>query len=274
MIPPRAALSLSLLVTGCFDVDQPMSAAEFSEAVEMIALSNRAEARSGEVVQISTDFTIGAAVEDSIDNLRAFYESQAPCAEITQVEGTLTVDFGVTGDGCAFNGTTWTGIQTLTLEQPADGALTVVHGWQGLTDGDVQLDGAASVVWSAGDRTREVVHDGLWTLEGRELRVDGERTERLLDEAAGVAGGIRIDGDRSWTVDGAEWGLVHAGVEVQWDDPISQAGTSIVVNPSGKLLSAEFERQDADTIRLTLSNAGRERAYDVSRAGEVTEVAL
>jgi len=272
MIPPRATLALSLLCAGCYDLDQPMSAAEFSEAVEMIALSNRAEARSGEVVQISTDFTIGAAVEESVDNLRAFYESQAPCAEITQIERTLTVNFGVTGDGCEFNGSTWTGAQTLALEQPGDGTLTVLHGWEGLSDGDVQLDGAATVVWSAGDRTREVAHDGVWTLEGLELQVEGERTERLLDEEAGVAGGIIINGDRSWTVEGAEWGLVHAGVEVQWDDPIPQAGTSILVNPSGKLLSARYERQDADTIRLTLSNGGRERAYDVSRIGAVTEV--
>lgn len=272
MTSPRATLALALLATGCFDIDQPMSAAEFSEAVEMIALSNRAEARSGEVVQISTDFTIGAAVEESLENLRAFYESQAPCADVTVAQRTLTLNFGVLGDGCEWNGATWTGVQTLTLAQPADGELTVTHGWQGLTDGDVQLDGAATVVWSAGDRTREVVHDGVWTLDGTAMVVDGERTERLLDEAAGVAGGIVIDGDRSWAVEGAEWGLVHAGVEVRWEDPIPQGGTSILVNPDGKLLSAAFERQDADTIRMTLSNAGRQRAYDVSRSGAVLEV--
>lgn len=269
----RALLALPLLATACFDLEQqPMTAAEFAEAADMLATASRAEAAAGEVVEISTSFTIGAAVEESLENLRAFYESQVPCAEITQVDRTLTMAFGATGETCTWEGEVWTGTQTLTLEQAGDGTLTLLHGWDALSNGVVQLDGAATVVWSEGGTRRDVAHAGTWTLEDVALEVEGERTQTLLDDAAGVAGGIRIDGDRTWLVEGREWGLVHAGVEVKWEDPIPQAGTTLLVTPAGKLLSATYARQDDDTIRLTLENAGRAKAYDISRSGETVEV--
>lgn len=269
----RAFVALGLLATGCFDFEQqPMTAAEFAEAADMLATASRADAAAGEVVEVSTHFTIGGAVEESLENLRAFYESQVPCADFTLVDRTLTMDFGATGEGCTWDGKSWTGTQTLTLEQAGDGTLTLLHGWDALSNGEVQLDGVATVVWSEGGARRDVAHAGTWTLTDVTLDVEGELTQTLLDEGAGVAGGIQVDGDRTWAVGEQEWSLVHLGVEVKWEDPIPQAGTSLLVNPAGKLLSATYARQDDDTIRLTLENAGRTQAWDITRAGQATEV--
>ena len=267
---PFALLCLSL--TAC-ERAEPLTQAEARDAFSETVSSARAEAETTEIIEVSTSFTIGAAVEDAAEELRAFWESQAPCAVVSRDGASVTVDFGDLSDACTYNGHTYAGIARVTVERTDEGDVQVSHEWEGLTNGLVTVDGGADVTWSGGeDPSRHIVHDLVWSDATRSGESTGDRTQTLIDAEQGITAGIEINGVRGWTSDSGTWDLDIDGVAVRGQDPIPQAGVYTLTTPADKVLTMSFERVDDDTISMTVSGIrGGDKVWLVTAEGEVVE---
>lgn len=265
----RSSLIALLPLVAC---SSALTRREAAEAISELVTTARIDGASGQVLQVSTDFTLGAAVEASAQNLRDFLATQAPCSTVSVDGATVTLDFGEGTDICLWNGESWSGLATMELETGADGAWTVHHAWEGLTHGQEVLDGAAEVTWKPADATRTVAHDLTWTHGAEDVVSTGDHVQAVLDPSEGWAAGLRIDGTRTWTHDGRDWDLRADGIEVRAIDPVPQAGRWLLTLPSGKPATLTFVRQDADTIRVTLEGGIEPYVVDVSSVGVVVEV--
>jgi hypothetical protein len=237
--------------------------------------SARGEQATSGVVEVSTDFTIGQALEDAAQAVADFWTSQAPCTEVTLAGNVLTVDYGTLDDACRFEGKTYAGVNTTTFVSTTLGSLEVLHDWDGFTDGEVQVDGGATVTWSGADLTRRVETEHTWIdlKDGATVDVVGDHVSGLLDEDLGFWGsGFTLEGVRDWTSESGTWSLVSSDLEWRLIDAVPQAGRSNVVAPNGKTLSIVYARVDEDTISATLVGVrGGDRVYHVSQLGVVSE---
>lgn len=260
----RLAL-LALPLTGCFET---LTWREAADAMEEAAAFGRMETFTGGVVEITTDFTLGQAAEDAAEELRGFLQSQVPCSTVTREGATVTMDFGTLEDDGVWNGRTYAGVAAVTLASVEAGRAELVHDWTGMTDGFITMDGGATVVWDAQAGTRTVQHELTWTdEEGVERIGAGERVQRLLDESAGVQGGIRIDGERTWSGPAGDWLLDIEAVEARPQDPVPQAGAYVLTLPSGKVATLAFARVDEDTIEVVLSGSRQDHVWHVTSVG-------
>jgi hypothetical protein len=57
-------------------------------------------------------------------------------------------------------------------------------------------------------------------------------------------------------------------VEVRWKDPVPQAGSFTLTSPKGRTLTLSFERVDADSIRVTITNGKNTFSFNVNSLGE------
>jgi hypothetical protein len=249
-----------------------LSASEAQEALEESSISSQAETLLADGVEISTNFTIGGAVEKAAQELREFIESQLPCAEVTLDDATLTVVYGEKSGACTFNGHTFSGSHEITVMRNDDEVL-VHHAWDGFNNGKISVTGEADVVWSRASKSRQVMHELTWTVltgphAGRIGVGSGDRTQTAL--AGGIREGIRIDGTRAWEGDSGRFELEIDGVEARWSDPVPQAGSYELQAPSGKTLTLSFSRVDDDTIEVTVRSGSRSFAFNVSKLGAVT----
>ncbi len=266
-----ALLSLPLLAA-CGPVE--LTAAEAREAVTQAVSSARGETTTTEVIEVSTDFTLGQAAEEAAEELRAWWASQAPCAQVSREGATVTVDFGDLADACEYNGHTYGGAATITLARAEEAGVEVAWSFLAFTNGESTVDGTADVSWVGGeDPSRHVQHELAWERVGQSYLATGDRTWTLLDPQAGVGEGIQIDGTREWLVEDADlWSLDIEGVEARPSDPVPQAGAYTLTTPAGKVATLSFERVDEDSIQVTLSGVrGGDRVYVVSASGEVSE---
>lgn len=262
------ALFLTSL-TACPKEEEPLTGAEAQEAMEEAAFASEAEALTAEEIEISTDFTLGEGARKAAENIRDFYQSQAPCADVTLQDTTVVVDFGVE-EGCTWRGRTWHGQHSVAITKAEGAEVEVLHGWTGFTNGRITLDGTARVTWSLAQQSRRVEHDFTWTRGEKQARGTGDRTQTLLDPSQGIAGGIAIEGQRTWTgPTGSTWYLTIEGVEARPQDPVPQAGTYTLDTPKGKQLTLAFERVDAARIRVTMSSGDRDFSFIVLASGLV-----
>jgi hypothetical protein len=264
-----ACTLIALLLTGC-PRDKALTSEEARAATEEAALASKAEGLTASVVELTTSFTIGEAVEAAAEELRDFIESQLPCAEVTLEDATLEVEYGVNDGNCTYRGHTFSGISRVTVTRNDDARVTVDHEWEALSNGLVELDGTAQVTWDFENETRRVVHETLWNdLDtGRTAEGEGDRTQSLLD--GGLLEGIRVDGMRSWTGQAGRWDLAIDGVELRWVDPVPQAGSYTLATPFEKSMTLSFDRVDEDTIRVTVESGARSFEFNVTSRG-VTE---
>ncbi len=254
-----ALVALTAALGGCRDEsDEPLTRDEAEQALAEARLSTGAEALTYEMVTLTTDFTLGDAVEAAVDNLRAFAESQLPCADVSLADKTVTIDFGVT-DACFYKGRAYTG-QTAVRVERVGGTAVVEHTWTALSDGMLTVDGRATVTWDPATRSRHVEHDLTWT-DGESTGAGrGDRTQMLLEGFDGIA----VDGERRWTgFAGGEWVLDIEAVEMRLIDPLPQAGTYTLVTPVGKTLSMTFARKDPTAIEVRVESGRREFVYQV-----------
>ena len=261
---------LAALVLLCSCRGERMTYREALEAVEQAAISGKGEALTGEIIEISTDFTLGQAAAEAAEELYLWLESQIPCSTVSLADHTVTVDFGDLADACTYNEHTYAGIWEIAIQAAEEGGVVVDHGWTGLTNGDVTLDGTAQVTWSGGDASRRVVHAVTWSDPERTVEASGDRLQTLIDPDLYLAGGIEIDGDRDWAVDGDDWHLDIDQVEMRGQDPVPQAGEYVLTTPADKTVTLAFERIDENTIRCTLTAPNKTWTFDVSRSGEVS----
>lgn len=261
---------------GCFDTEE-MGILEALDALEQVSRSGAGDEATTDVIEVSTDFTIGGALADAAATIASFWESQAPCATVTLADAVLTVDYGDLGDTCLWNGHTYAGVTTVTVRSTTPGELEVDHDWNAFSNGDVTVDGGAVVTWSGNDWTRHVVTDHtvvLHTEDDAVIDVHGDHVSGRIDDGLPVwKSGFTLDGDRTWTTeDGEEWTLTMEGLELMLLDPAPQTGSIAVIAPNGKTLTITYARVDDDTISATLSGLrGGDRVYHISKLGLVKE---
>jgi hypothetical protein len=267
----RIRLAVTLLLTlGLFvscKKQEELTLAEAAEALEEAKLSTQAEMLVGDTIEITTNFTIGDAVEQAAQELRDFIASQLPCAQLTLQGNTLTVEYGALPGNCTYNGHTFSGTHAITVTRNDTGDVQVDHVWTDLSNGIVSVSGTANVTWSFAQGSRHVVHSLDWTrlLDDKSAHGAGDRTQTLLP--GGLSEGIQIDGARAWTADSGQWELGIDGVQVRWIDPVPQAGSYVLLTPKDKTLSMRFKRKDADTITVTITSGYKSFDIDVTSAG-------
>ena len=263
-----ALLVLPVALSAC-PKESELTAAEASESLQQASASSQAENLSAASVDISTNFTIGGAVEQAAGELKTFLNTQLPCADVSLSGATLTIEYGVNPGNCTYHGHTFSGSSSVTVSRNDIDDVVVDHKWTGLSNGIVELDGTAHVTWNFNDETRHVVHDLKWThlASHRTGEGTGDRTQTPL--AGGITEGIQVDGTRSWTGERGTWDLSINGVQMRWADPVPQAGTYALSTPYGKSVSMAFSRVDTDTIKVTVSGPKHEFSFNVSKAGDV-----
>ncbi|MCA9537388.1 MAG: hypothetical protein KC620_00790 [Myxococcales bacterium] len=259
---PRSLLPLTLLLAlaGCRAEDEALTRDEAKEAVDEATLSTEVGALTQDVITVSTDFTLGDAVEQAAANLRDFAAAQIPCATVGLQAHTVTIDFGVRGESdCLWHGRRYTGRVEVQIEK-VDAGVEVTHSWTDVSDGKYTVNGGATVTWDREARTRRVQHSLAWTDGEHEGQGEGDRTQQLLDSGDG----LRVDGTRSWTGRaGRTWTLRIEGVELRAVDPLPQAGTYVLETPFDKTLTLSFERVDDRTIKVTASSGKRSFDFNV-----------
>jgi len=265
---PVLALPLVFLLTGC-PKESELTAAEAQESLQQAAASSQAENLAAASVDISTNFSIGGAVEQAAGELKTFVSSQLPCADLALENATLTIEYGAHSGNCVYRGHTFSGTSAITVRKNAMNEVVVDHVWTRLSDGVVELDGTAHVTWNFSDQTRHVVHDVTWThlTSGRTGEGTGDRTQKPL--SGGIAEGIQIDGLRTWSGPRGSWELAIDGVQARWSDPLPQAGSYSLGTPFDKSVSMSFSRVDDDTIEVTVAGPKREFSFTVSKAGAI-----
>ena len=181
------ALLAPLAAAGCFAAEE-MTLLEALDALEQSHSSARGEEATGGVIEISTDFTIGAALEAAAQAIADFWESQLDCTGVTVEGNVITIDYGTLDDACVYRGYTYAGVNTITVVSTAQGDLEVLHTWTDFSNGDVAVDGGATVTWSGEDRTRRVVTEHTWTdLDlGDTVDVTGDHIQGELEAGVSV----------------------------------------------------------------------------------------
>ncbi len=268
-----AVLALPLLVlTGCpREKGASLTLGEATAALEQASDAGQAEGLTATSVDISTNFTIGKAVKEGADELRAFIGTQLPCADVTLEDATLTVVYGAKAGNCSYRGHQFSGTHVIGIERNEDAQVEVHHEWIDFSNGVVSLDGTADVTWNLSDKTRRVKHQSQWThlASGRTGMGSGDRLQSAL--AGGLSEGIRVEGERTWDGAKGHWELAIDGVELRWTDPVPQAGSYTLTTPFEKTVSMSFDRVDTDTIKVTVAGPKRDFSFNVSKLGVITE---
>ncbi len=264
-----ALLAVPFALSAC-PKDDELTASQAQESLAEASASSQAEGLTSASVDIATNFTIGEAVEQAASDLKTFVTTQLPCAAVTLSGATLTVVYGANPGNCVYRGHTFSGTSAITISKDDMADVVVDHTWTNLSNGIVTLNGTAHVTWSFADQTRHITHDLTWThlASGRTGQGTGDRTEQPL--AGGIAVGFQVDGTRSWTGQRGTWDLAIDAVQMQWTDPVPQAGTYSLATPYDKTVTMTFSRVDPSTIKVTVAGPKHEFSFNVSKAGDAT----
>jgi hypothetical protein len=230
---------------------------EAREAVWQVNRISRPDAASAEVIDLSTDITIGDRIDLITDRWQEFWENQAPCNTVTFAGNIVTIDFGTLEDACVFDGHTYAGIDTITLTQilDFDADLRVDHDWDGFTNGTVTMTGHTGVYWNGeGARHSELDYVVTNFVDDTSIEVVGQQTIRRLDEALPVAeGGFQLDGDRTWDDGSGAWTMELNELSLLVDDASPHAGDVVITGPQGKQMTIAFSRVDDDTTQAIVT---------------------
>jgi hypothetical protein len=262
----RAVAGRALALVGAFSSVSclPLTREEAQTSLEEAQLFAQAATLVGNSVELSSNFSIGGAVEDAVANLRNFYESQMPCAELTLKGNELTVDFGVKSGNCSYRGMTFSGSHQITVTLQKNDQVLVEHEWTDLSNQIMVVNGSAQVTWTIGaEASRHVVYDQHWrrSSDGREASGSGEHTQRPLD--GDLAVGFTTEGDAEWQGKSGDWSLTFDGVEIRWVDPVPQAGKYVLSTPFDKSVTFTFARTSATNVKATAKSGPRSYEVDV-----------
>lgn len=248
-----AASLAALSLAACDSAGSSSTAVTFSEAeagVEESVSASYASAAVDPVIDVTTEFTLGKAVEVAAGEIEAFAKSQIACATVTRSGAKLTIDFGAVSAGCTYKGRTYGGQAAVEVKKAATTGVELAYTFSDITDGVVTVGGTATVTYSSTATTRTVKHSLSWRYRSTTFTGTGDRTMSRLGTAPGS--GVRIDGTRTWTGSRGTWKLTIAGIEAKPDDPVPQAGRYEVTTPAGKGVTMTFTRVDADSIRIEI----------------------
>lgn len=259
----RSHLAFTLLALSAFGCrQQRLTRAEASEALEESRLSTQAAALTSGTVEITTNFSIGSAVEAAADELRSFYAAELPCAAVSLEGSTLSVAYGVNGE-CLYRGQVYRGSHSVTIARNDENEVVVDHVWQNLRNEEVEVNGTATVTWNLDDPSRHIQHELSWQRlsDGRTGVGSGDRIQRPL--AGGIETGFSVVGTRQWRGESGTWDLSINEVEMRWVDPVPQAGSYSLDTPFDKQVTLAFDRLDDDTIKVTVSGGDKSFDFDV-----------
>ena len=266
-----SALALSLTAcpkdNGTGTSSSALTQEEAKASVDQSSASAQVEDLTSASVEISTNFTIGQAVEAAAKQLQDFIAAEMPCASITLSGATLTVVYGAKPGNCTYNGHVFSGTTTVSVSSNDNANVVVKHTWTDFSNGKVKVTGDATVTWDFAHPSRHVVHSLTWTRlsDGLTGTGTGDRTQVPL--AGGIEEGFRVDGSRSWSGPAGKWDLSIQGIEMRWADPCPQAGTYVLATPSNKSVSLSFSRVDGNTIKVTVASGGRSFSFNVNEIG-------
>ncbi|MEZ4339243.1 MAG: hypothetical protein R3B82_21695 [Sandaracinaceae bacterium] len=243
---------------------QALTRSEAAAALEEASLDAEAASLTSGSIEITTDFTIGDAVENAATEIATFVRSQLPCAEITVEGATLTIEYGANPGTCTYRGQTYGGIHQITVMRNQMDDVVVSHRWEDFHNADLTVTGTAMVTWSFADRTRHVVHELTWTRQsdGRQGTGSGDRLQQPLE--GGLLSGFQEDGSRRWDGESGTWTLDIDGVQFRWVDAVPQAGVYTLTTPANKVLSLSFSRSASTTITVTITNGMNTYDFDVT----------
>lgn len=261
------------LLAGCLQKDSgdDVTYGEAKEGVDETVATTSAELTLDGTVEISTNFTLGQAAEAAAVELSEWAKSQIPCSTVSLEGATVSIDFGTLNDTCVYNGKTWAGVVKISIKSAEAKTVEVGHEWIGLTNGTAVVNGTATVTWSGSAQSRRVVHEATWTFKNKSFTGSADRTQTLLDPSQGLAGGIEVNGMRSWQGANGQWTLDIDGVQMRPQDPVPQSGSYTLTNPAGKSLAMSFERKDADTIQVTVGTGKHSFSFNVTAIGSVSD---
>lgn len=264
-----ALAATTILGTEACKQPEEMTTAEAAQAVQEATTSGDAENVTSGSIEITTDFTIGQAVESAALEIRTFIETQLPCAAITVSGATLSVEYGAKAGTCTYKGNTYSGKHEIKVTKNDMADVVVDHTWTKLSNGRVEVTGTAEVTWSGTNKTRHVVHELQWTRmsDGKTGTGTGDRTQKPLE--GGLVEGFQVDGSRSWSSAAGQWDLSIEGVQFRWIDPVPQAGVYSLVSPKDKSITMTFSRIDEDTIEVSLKSGEKTYLFNVSKSGAV-----
>jgi hypothetical protein len=247
-----------------------LTSEEARESLEESSVASQAEALTAVSVEISTDFTIGQAVQRAAEQIRSLVESQLPCAEISLSNATLSIEYGAKPGNCTFRGHTFSGTHEISVESNEEHDVIVQHSWDGLSNGRVSVTGEATVTWSLEDKSRHIVRELQWTRlsDGRAGTGSGNSTQTAL--TGGIAEGIEVDGSRAWETERGRWDLTIDHVQMRWQDPVPQSGAYVLETPFDKTVTLSFARIDEDSIAVTASSGDRNISLKINKLGLIS----
>jgi hypothetical protein len=256
-------------LTGC--PAQGMTLEEAGQALDEVGIEAQASALTNGTIEISTNFTIGQAVEAAAQELKTFVETQLPCADITLENSTLTIEYGAKPGNCVYRGQTYSGIHSITVSKNDEGEVIVDHVWDDMKNQTVAVTGTAQVTWSFKDPSRHVVHELEWTRLSDNRKGVGTGDEIQKPLPGGLIEGFSVNGERGWDGQSGSWDLAINNVEVRWQDPIPQAGFYTLTAPSGKTATLTFTRIDEDSIEAKFVTGKNEWVFVVNKLGFIEE---
>ncbi len=260
------------LVFSCKKQEDAVTAAEALQALEEASMATQASLVISGTVEITTDFTIGQAVEAAAEEIKNFIVSTLPCAEITLKNATLTVEYGKKAGNCTYKGQTYTGSHSVTVAKNNDGDVEVNHTWTALSNSKFTVSGTAKVTWSKAKGSRHVVHTLTWTREsdGRQGTGSGDRTQTTLE--GGILEGIEVNGTRKWEGKAGTWDLDIDEVQIRWAAPVPDHGSYTLTTPfDDKTVTLSFKRLDEKTVEVTLASGDAEFVFNVKSTGSIEE---
>lgn len=269
MLRPLGILVLATSALPACDLAEG-SAAEMRMAVDESVATGEAASLEEGIIEITTDFTIGQGLHDVAGYIRGLVESQIPCSTVeSPAANTLVIDFGTTDDTCVYNGRTYAGVVTLSYSVDGDKVI-VEHGYDGVSNGRVTIDGEATVTWSAaagGGIARHIVSSFDLTGPRGDFHSEADRTQTFSDPGSGV---FAVEGDRQWSGprgDGsATW---QATIDLDFAVPID--GAAEVHTPRGSVFDLAFAQIDEDTVEIRVTGGRRDHVFHVTSTGAVND---
>lgn len=265
---PFLPVALLCLVAACGEVSRE----EAENALDQAALAVQAHALMATIVALAAPTQTEVPIPTAATDLGSAIARRVSCATTTVTDDTVLVDFGTAARPCSYAGRTLSGCAQLRILANSAGTLVIDHYWvtgslrdchdDDFSDGAMTVDGTATVTWDLATGRRDIVQrDLVWRANGstRTTSAEGTLAEHDLEPETGV----RVDGAQTWTTEGAAWGFESADIAIGFDDYLPSAGTHVVTNPSGDLLTIQYTRTDDGHTRVEVSGGGNDFSFDV-----------
>jgi hypothetical protein len=142
---------------------ETLSSGQALESVNEASTNNQASQLASASIDVSTKFTLGVDAQTALTHIASFVATNLPCASVSISGSELSIQYGANTASCMYNGLTFSGTQTISIDTISDTEVKVDHAWTNLSDGVVVINGVAQVTWNATDATRMVATNISWT---------------------------------------------------------------------------------------------------------------